>query len=292
MAGAGSAAALLAEVHGALLRELCNALQSDCCGLAVAARMAKSRSLIPPKLCKTLVRLDEAWAFVRHVNSVKCAHICTALADALAGASGAELAGQHAEQRCVEPQHECEAEGVQVLVGAGQERVDLPAVPPWPFATDAKGQHSVEQLASELAQEADEMVKMAAEDQLSILLAKESAREADERVKMAAEDQLSILLAKESAHEADEMVKMTAEDQLSMLAAQAFAREAEETAKMAVEDQMGKLLATQLANAAVETRRVEATAAAAQVADVQALQNTGTVEGGTLPALPGERSGG
>jgi len=62
---------LICRAHGAALRGISEALDRHFVGLAVAARQALRKRRINPKMCKSLCRLDVAFALVRHVTKPK-----------------------------------------------------------------------------------------------------------------------------------------------------------------------------------------------------------------------------
>eukprot|EP00929_Paragymnodinium_shiwhaense_P115007 TRINITY_DN83593_c0_g1_i1.p1 TRINITY_DN83593_c0_g1~~TRINITY_DN83593_c0_g1_i1.p1 ORF type:complete len:233 (+),score=36.87 TRINITY_DN83593_c0_g1_i1:517-1215(+) len=67
-----SAEYLLYTCHGMALRKLCLSLGSHCDGLSSAARLARVRGLVSPKLSRKLQRLDTAVALLRHVTQQSC----------------------------------------------------------------------------------------------------------------------------------------------------------------------------------------------------------------------------
>ena len=69
--GMASAEGLLCELRGASFRRLCSALHAEPQGLSIAARTARRAKLIDNKLAKQLVKVDEAYAIVRHLSQVR-----------------------------------------------------------------------------------------------------------------------------------------------------------------------------------------------------------------------------
>ena len=65
------AAALLMELHGALLRDICAAANQDFAGLAVAARACRRAGKLDNQLTKRIVQVDTVCAWLRHANDVK-----------------------------------------------------------------------------------------------------------------------------------------------------------------------------------------------------------------------------
>lgn len=49
---AATATGLIADMHGACLRHLCVAMDTDFCGLAVAGRAARRAQRVPPSTAK------------------------------------------------------------------------------------------------------------------------------------------------------------------------------------------------------------------------------------------------
>ena len=64
------AAAIAMELHGDLLRGLCDALGVHCQGLSQAARRARAGGLLDNGLCNKLVAVDTCFGLLRHVTKV------------------------------------------------------------------------------------------------------------------------------------------------------------------------------------------------------------------------------
>eukprot|EP00929_Paragymnodinium_shiwhaense_P083925 TRINITY_DN44852_c0_g1_i1.p1 TRINITY_DN44852_c0_g1~~TRINITY_DN44852_c0_g1_i1.p1 ORF type:complete len:248 (+),score=34.49 TRINITY_DN44852_c0_g1_i1:84-827(+) len=77
------AAALLAAAHGTGFRAFCKQLDHDFGGLGVAARHACRMGPVTNKMSKSLMQLDDAFAFIRHASLPKCNALCMDLQDML-----------------------------------------------------------------------------------------------------------------------------------------------------------------------------------------------------------------
>ena len=66
-----SAAALISELHGFCLREICAVVKGDFDGLTTAARAARRLGVLSNKIFKRLGQLDTAFAFNRHAHEGK-----------------------------------------------------------------------------------------------------------------------------------------------------------------------------------------------------------------------------
>ena len=64
------AAAIVMELHGDLLRGLCDALGVHCQGLSQAAGRARAGALLDNGLCNKLVAVDTCFGLLRHVTKV------------------------------------------------------------------------------------------------------------------------------------------------------------------------------------------------------------------------------
>eukprot|EP00969_Alexandrium_andersonii_P060601 2668564-Alexandrium_andersonii.AAC.1 len=85
-----SAIVLLASAHGLALRALCNELGQHYNGLTVAARFASKQKLINGKMCKVLSKLDNAYAFARHITAPKIDHLREELTAMIAASRGVD----------------------------------------------------------------------------------------------------------------------------------------------------------------------------------------------------------
>ena len=77
------AVAVVAVLHGDLLRTLTDAF-GDADGLSVVARRARKQGRVSNQLCKKLIRIDDAFAIIRHATSSKAQQLLQHLHEELA----------------------------------------------------------------------------------------------------------------------------------------------------------------------------------------------------------------
>ena len=90
--GGLSAQHLALDAHGCALRAVSDALGEHLQGLGVLARAARKSGLVSNRMSRRLVRLDEAYALLRHITSASVAALLRDLSLELKNCKGGTMA--------------------------------------------------------------------------------------------------------------------------------------------------------------------------------------------------------